>query len=60
MKRVFLHIPIKKLPCIEDDRIPFEELSFIPGRFTKRFTDQVFRLTSITTNKEAGWYLGFR
>lgn len=57
-KRVFLHVPIRKLPYIEDDRIRVEELNWIRGRFTKRFTDQVFRLTSITTNKEAGWYLG--
>lgn len=57
-KRVFLHVPIRKLPCIEDNTIRVEELNWIRGRFTKRFADQVFRLTSITTNKEAGWYLG--
>jgi transposase len=57
-KRVFLHVPVRKLPCLEDDRIRVEELSWIRGRFTKRFADHVFRLTSITTNKEAGWYLG--
>jgi transposase len=27
-------------------------------RFTKRFADKVYKLTSITTNMEAGWYLG--
>jgi len=57
-KRVFLHVPIRKLPCTEDNTIRVEELNWIRGRFTKRFADQVFRLTSITTNKEAGWYLG--
>jgi transposase len=57
-KRVFLHVPVRKLPCIEDNTIRVEELNWIRGRFTKRFADQVFRLTSITTNKEAGWYLG--
>ena len=28
------------------------------GRNTKRFSEHVYRLTSITTNKEAGWFLG--
>ena len=28
------------------------------GRFTRRFAEQVYRLTSITTNTEAGWFLG--
>lgn len=27
-------------------------------RFTKRFTNQVTRLRAVTTNQEAGWYLG--
>jgi len=27
------------------------------GRFTRRFAEQVYRLTSITTNAEAGWFL---
>jgi hypothetical protein len=27
------------------------------GAFTTRFAQQVYRLTSITTNAEAGWYL---
>ena len=26
-KRVFLHVPVRKLPCFEDDRIRVEELS---------------------------------
>lgn len=27
-------------------------------RYTDRFSEEVYRLTAITTNKEAGWYLG--
>jgi transposase len=57
-KRVFLHVPKRKVRCLEDDRIRVEELDWIKGRFTKRYVKQVYRLTSITTNKEAGWYLG--
>lgn len=57
-KRVFLHVPKRKALCIEGDSIRVEELDWLRGRFTKRFADQVYRLTSITTNQEAGWYLG--
>jgi transposase len=57
-KRVFLHVPKRKSLCIEDDRIRTEELAWLKGRFTKRLAEQVCRLTSITTNQEAGWYLG--
>ena len=28
------------------------------GRVTKRFAKRVNRLTAITTNQEAGWFLG--
>lgn len=57
-KRVFLHVPKRKVMCLEDGSIRVEELDWIRGRFTKRFAWQVYRLTSITTNKEAGWFLG--
>jgi transposase len=57
-KRVFLHVPKRKAICVEDGSIRVEELDWLRGRFTKRFADQVYRLTSITTNQEAGWYLG--
>ena len=57
-KRVFLHIPKRKSVCVEDGRIRVEMLDWLRGRFTKRFADQVYRLTSIATNQEAGWYLG--
>ncbi len=57
-KRVFLHVPKRKVICTEDYRIRVEEFEWLQGRFTKRFAAQVNRLTSITTNQEAGWYLG--
>lgn len=57
-KRVFLHVCKRKVLCPEDGRIRVEEFNWIRKRFTKRFADQLYRLTSITSNKEAGWYLG--
>ncbi len=57
-KRVFLHVPKRKSLCAEGDSVRVEELDWLRGRFTKRFADQVYRLTSIATNQEAGWYLG--
>jgi len=57
-RRVFLHVCKRKVICPEDDRIRVEEFNWIRKRFTKRFADNVYRLTSITTNMEAGWYLG--
>ncbi|MDO9586193.1 MAG: ISL3 family transposase [Syntrophales bacterium] len=57
-KRVFLHVSRRKVLCIEDGTIRVEEIDWIQGRFTLRFAEQVYRLTSITTNQEAGWYLG--
>jgi transposase len=38
--------------------IRVEEIDWIQKRFTLRFAGQVYRLTAITTNQEAGWYLG--
>lgn len=57
-KRVFLHVRKRKVLCPEDGRIRVEEFNWMRKRFTKRFADQLYRLTSITSNKEAGWYLG--
>lgn len=56
-KRVFLYVPKRKVVCIEDGRIRVEELKWLRKRYTRRFSEQVYRLTSITTNKEAGWFL---
>ena len=57
-KRVFLYVPKRKTCCIEDGAIRVEEIDWLSGRFTKRFAEEVYRLTAITTNQEAGWYLG--
>lgn len=56
-RRVFLYLDKRKIRC-KDGRIRVEELPWLRGRFTKRFAEQVFRLTSIATNTEAGWLLG--
>ena len=57
-RRVFLHVCKRKSLCPKDGRIRVEEFDWMRKRFTRRFTEQVYRLTSITTNTEAGWYLG--
>jgi len=57
-KRVFLLVPKRKVRCTEDGTIRVEELHWLSGRFTARFAEQIYRLTSITTNQEAGWFLG--
>ena len=57
-KRVFLHVPRRKVRCMEDDTIRVEEIPWLRKRFSLRFAKQVYRLTAITTNQEAGWYLG--
>ena len=56
-KRIFLHVPKRKSFCTADGRIRVEEIAWLRGRFTRRFAEQIHRLTAITTNKEAGWFL---
>lgn len=57
-KRVFLTVPKRKIKCLEDNKIRVEEIPWLRDRVTDRFAEQVYRLTSITTNQEAGWFLG--
>ncbi|MCJ7600043.1 MAG: transposase family protein, partial [Desulfobulbaceae bacterium] len=57
-KRVFLYVPKRKARCPQDGKIRVEQFSWLRCRFTTRFAEQVYRLTSITTNAEAGWFLG--
>ena len=57
-KRVFLHVPKRRSLCHEDERIRTEELERMRGRVTRRFAEHIYRLTSIATNKETGWFLG--
>jgi transposase len=56
-KRVFLVFDKRKLECDEDDTVRVEEFSWLRGRFTLRYSEQVYRLTSITSNQEVGWFL---
>jgi transposase len=58
--RVYLHVKKRRYRCSEDRRIRTEKISWLKkySRVTKRFAGQVNRLTAITTNQEAGWYLG--
>jgi len=59
-KRIYLHVMKRRYRCPEDGHIYIEEIPWIKkwSRVTKRFALQVSRLTAITTNKEAGWFLG--
>ena len=59
-RRVFLYIPKRRYRCPKDGRIHTETIEWIElgARATKAFSRQVNRLTSITTNQEAGWFLG--
>jgi len=59
-RRVFLYIPKRRYKCPTDGRIHTEDIEWIElgARVTKAFGRQVNRLTSITTNQEAGWFLG--
>jgi transposase len=59
-KRVYLHVVKRRYRCPKDKRIHIEEVPWVKkwGRVTKRFAEKVNRLTAITTNQEAGWFLG--
>ena len=59
-RRVYLDVRRRRYECEEGDKIFVEEIDWIKkwGRVTKRFAVQVNRLTAITTNQEAGWFLG--
>jgi len=58
--RVYLHVIKRRYRCPLDGRIRTEAIPWLRKyyRVTKRFAKQVNRLTAITTNQEAGWYLG--
>lgn len=58
--RVFLKVAKRRYQCQWDGHIYNEEVPWIKkwGRITRRFGENVYHLTAITTNQEAGWYLG--
>lgn len=59
-RRVYLHVLKRKYHNSETHKIETQRISWIAkkGRVTKALAEQVYRLTSITTNVEAGWFLG--
>jgi len=59
-RRVYLHVVKRRYRCPQDNRIHIEEVPWVKkwGRVTNRFAERVNRLTAITTNQEAGWFLG--
>ena len=56
-RRVFLYLEKRKCRC-PDGGIHVEYLTWLHGRYTRRFAEQINRLTAITTNTEAGWFFG--
>jgi len=56
-RRVFLYLEKRKCRC-PDGGIHVEYLTWLHGRYTRRFAEQISRLTAITTNTEAGWFFG--
>jgi len=59
-RRVFLHIKKRKYRCPQDNRIHVEHTPWLKlfSRITDRYVKLINRLTAITTNQEAGWFLG--
>lgn len=57
-RKVFLHIEVETYRCKGCGRILVEKNNWTFIRATQRYADEVYRLTAITTNAEAGWYLG--
>jgi transposase len=59
-RRLFLYIQKRRYYCPVDKRIHTEALPWIRmgRRVTNGFAASLNRLTAITTNQEAGWYLG--
>lgn len=58
-QRVYLHVIKRRKRCPEDGRTHVEQIEWLPkrSRVTRRLAEDINRLTAITTNKEAGWYL---
>jgi len=59
-KRVYLHVVKRRQMCPVDGQIHVESVVWLKprARVTTRLAMEVYRLTAITTNQEAGWYLG--
>ncbi len=59
-KRVYLHVIKRRYQCEKNGRIYVEAIEWLKPRcrVTNRLAKEIYRLTSIATNQEAGWYLG--
>ena len=59
-RKVFLNVLKRKYRCPDDGRIHVELIPWLKlySRLTKRHAEHVSRLAAITTNTEAGWFLG--
>lgn len=57
-RKVFLIVEVETYRCDNCNRILVEKIDWTFIRATKRYANDIYRLTSITTNTEAGWYLG--
>jgi len=59
-RRVYLSVVKRRRMCPVDGRIHVESVAWLKprARVTTRLAKEVYRLTAITTNVEAGWYLG--
>ena len=59
-RRVYLHVIKRRRECPKDGQIHVEAIEWLKprSRVTNRLAREVYRLTAITTNTEAGWYLG--
>jgi transposase len=59
-KRVYLHVIKRRCRCPKDGRVYVEVVEWLKPRcrVTNRLAKEIYRLTSIATNQEAGWYMG--
>ncbi len=59
-KKVVIHLTKRNYHCPDDGRIHVESISWLKphARVTNRYAEHISRLTAITTNTEAGWFVG--
>lgn len=59
-RRTYIHVRKKRYFCPVSGRIHVEEIPWLNlrSRITRKFGEQIYRLTAITTNQEAGWFFG--
>jgi len=59
-RAVYLYVQKRRYMCSKDRQVHTESINWLKlwSRVTKRYAMHVSRLTAITTNQEAGWFLG--